>query len=378
MSEARSPAGPILYRGKAKTIYGTDRPDQVLIFFRDDITAGNGRKRAEIPGKGMLNSRISALLFAELERAGVATHFLEEREPGVLLARAVRIVPLEVVVRNRAAGSLSQRLGLPEGEPLPRPVVEHYYKRDDLGDPLVNRDHIRALGIASDDVIDRMEAVARRVNEILIARFARAGLLLVDFKLEFGLVGDELLVADELSPDTMRVWDAKSGHRLDKDRFRRDWGGVREGYEEIWRRLQESQVENCTAPGSPAAAVRAAATLATCAPAATPAAGAPDATPAGTAGSKSSGTGTFSVWVRIMPKEGMLDPQGRAVRDGLRALGFPGVADVRVGKMVRLRLAAASEAAARKDARAMAHRLLANPIIEEFAIDGVVPGEGSR
>ncbi|OUM99675.1 MAG: hypothetical protein BAA04_03630 [Firmicutes bacterium ZCTH02-B6] len=339
-------AGSILHQGKAKTVYATDRADQVLIVFRDDITAGNGQKRAEIPGKGSLTSRISALLFRELERAGVATHFLEERGPAGLLARAARIVPLEVVVRNRAAGSLSQRLGLPEGEPLPRPIVEHYYKRDDLGDPLVNRDHIRALGLASDDVVDRMEAIALRVNDILTARLAAARLVLVDFKLEFGLAGDALVVADELSPDTMRVWDAESGRRLDKDRFRRDWGGVLEGYEEIWQRLSESPFTGNAACGAGADET-----------------GAPR---------------TFTTWVRIMPKEGMLDPQGKAVRDGLRALGFTGVADVRVGKMVQLVLTATSEAQARDDARSMAKRLLANPVIEDFSVHVASPGEGSR
>ncbi|HEY8418555.1 MAG TPA: phosphoribosylaminoimidazolesuccinocarboxamide synthase [Limnochordales bacterium] len=370
MNGAGSSRGPVLYRGKAKTVYGTERADRVLVFFRDDITAGNGRKRAEMPGKGVLNSRISALLFAELERAGVATHFVAEAEPGAFLARKVEIVPLEVVVRNRAAGSLSQRLGLPEGQPLPRPVVEHYYKRDDLGDPLVNRDHIRALGIAADHVVDQMEAVARRVNEVLVARFARAGLILVDFKLEFGLADGDLLVADEISPDTMRVWDAATGQRLDKDRFRRDWGGVLEGYEEIWRRLSASQKDAGAAAAGGAAG-------------AAGAAGGGDGATAGdavrvTERSSSPAAGTFAVWVRIMPKEGMLDPQGKAVREGLHTLGFGGVGDVRVGKAVRLVVAAPSAAAARDQAEAMARRLLANPIVEDFAVESVVPGEAAR
>jgi len=371
MNRAGWSRGPVLYQGKAKTVYGTERADRVLILFRDDITAGNGRKRAEIPGKGVLNCRISALLFAELERAGIATHFVAETEPGALLAHKVEIVPLEVVVRNLAAGSLSQRLGLPEGQPLFRPVVEYYYKRDDLGDPLVNRDHIRALGFATDDVVDQMEAVARRANEVMVARFARAGLILVDFKLEFGLAGEQLLVADEISPDTMRVWDETTGRRLDKDRFRRDWGDVLEGYEEIWRRLGESQPD----AGAPAGA----GTGTTGEPAAAVGAGGGPEEAAATSGrSAAPASGTFTVWVRIMPKEGMLDPQGKAVRDGLHALGFAGVGDVRVGKAVRLAVAAPSAAAARDQAKAMARRLLANPIVEEFAVETVVPGEGAR
>ncbi len=332
MNGADSPAAPVLYRGKAKTVYGTDRPDRVLVRFRDDITAGNGQKRAEISGKGELNSRISALLFSELERAGVATHYVADGGPAALLCRLVQILPLEVVVRNRAAGSLSARLGLPEGEVLPEPIVEFYYKRDDLGDPLVNRDHIRILGIASDAVLERIEAIARRANEVLAERFARAGLTLVDIKLEFGLAGDELLVADEISPDTMRVWDADSGERLDKDRFRRDLGGVREGYETILRRLE------------------------------------------GTVSS----VAVFTVCVRVFPKEGMLDPQGRAVRDGLHTLGFPGVRDVRVGKAIRLDVVAPSAAAARDQAEDMARRVLANPVIEQFTVEAVLPQGGSR
>lgn len=237
MSEAAPVLGKLLYRGKAKSVYATDRPDQVIVHFRDDATAFDGQKRAEIPGKGAINNRISALLFRELERAGIATHFLEQLGPVTTLARAVRIIPLEVVVRNKVAGSLARRLGLPEGRPLARPIVELYYKRDDLGDPMVNRDHVRALGLAPDEVVDRMVAVAREANDVLVRRFARAGLELVDMKLEFGTVGHELVVADEISPDTTRVWDAATGARLDKDRFRRDLGNVIESYTEVARRL---------------------------------------------------------------------------------------------------------------------------------------------
>src|SRR5690606_9745687 len=242
--------GELLYRGKAKSVYATDQPDLVIIHFRDDATDFDGRKRAEIPGKGAINNRISALLFAELARSGIATHFIRQLGPDTTLARAVRIIPLEVVVRNKVAGSLARRLGLPEGQPLARPVLEHYYKRDDLGDPLVNRDHIRALDIAPDEVVDRMEALARAANAVLVQRLARAGLELVDMKLEFGWAGEALLVADEISPDTTRVWDAATGARLDKDRFRRDLGPVLEGYQEILRRLEASEPAGGQAPGA--------------------------------------------------------------------------------------------------------------------------------
>ncbi|MBO8141647.1 MAG: phosphoribosylaminoimidazolesuccinocarboxamide synthase [Firmicutes bacterium] len=359
MSDPVPERGELIRRGKAKSIYATSRPDQVIVQFRDDLTAFNGRKRAEVRGKGTLNSRISALLFLELERSGVPTHFVQELGPGLILARRAEIVPLEIVVRNQVAGSLSRRLGLPEGRPLPQPVIEHYYKRDDLGDPILNRDHIRVLGLAADSVVDEMEELARRANQALLSRFARAGIELVDLKLEFGLVGGQLVVADELSPDTLRAWDAASGERLDKDRFRRDLGPVLEGYETILSRLEA---------GSDAGG---------------PGAGGQQAENAGGKAQKAARDSEedrlparWAVEVRIMPKEGMLDPQGKAVGEGLRAMGYGEVEDVRVGKSMALALKLADPAFARQRTEEMCRRLLANPVVEEFEISSVSRMEG--
>lgn len=237
------PRTEALHEGKAKVVYGTTDPELVRIYFKDDATAFDGRKRGVIADKGRLNAQISARLFQVVERAGVPTHFralVGERE---LLARAVEIIPIEVVVRNVVAGSLARRLGLEEGRPLAEPVIEFYYKRDDLGDPLINHSHVRLLGLASDEEMGRLEAMARRVNEALRAFLAERGLLLVDFKLEFGRAGGRLWLADEISPDTCRLWDRATGERLDKDRFRQGLGGERAAYSEVWRRLQGDDLQ---------------------------------------------------------------------------------------------------------------------------------------
>lgn len=227
-----------LYEGKAKIVYATSDPELVVIEYKDDATAFNGELRGSIAGKGICNNRISSHLYSLLNDAGIRTHFVARLDDRRQLTRRVSIIPLEVVVRNVAAGSIAKRLGLTEGTPLPKVVTELYYKRDDLGDPLVNRSHIAALGIATPEILDRLEATALLVNRILTPVFAQAGLTLIDFKLEFGTSGDELLLADEISPDTCRLWDIESGERLDKDRFRRSLGGVEEAYREVLRRLE--------------------------------------------------------------------------------------------------------------------------------------------
>lgn len=226
------------YEGKAKRVFETDDPALCVVEYTDGATAFNGKKRATIAGKGALNNAISAALMQAVAEAGVATHLvrvLGEREQ---LVRSVEIVPLEVVVRNVVAGSLATRLGLPEGTHLPAPIVEFYYKRDDLGDPLLNRAHIAALGIASAGTVDRLERRASRVNDVLIRYLRQRGIKLVDFKLEFGFTPDgELLLADEISPDTCRMWDAVTGEKLDKDRFRRDLGDLVSGYRQVLERV---------------------------------------------------------------------------------------------------------------------------------------------
>ena len=230
-------AAGMLYEGKAKIVYATDDPDLVLVFFKDDATAFDGKKRAEIPDKGHCNNLISACLFEVLEQAGVPTHFVDVAGPRQMVVRRLEMIPLEVVVRNVAAGSLVRRLGLEEGRELDPPVIELYYKNDALGDPMVNRHHVRALGAAEPGEIDEMERLALRVNQVLRPFLAERGLKLVDFKLEFGRAGGRIVLGDEISPDTCRFHDIETGEILDKDRFRRDLGGVIDAYREVLRRL---------------------------------------------------------------------------------------------------------------------------------------------
>jgi phosphoribosylaminoimidazole-succinocarboxamide synthase len=230
--------GAMLYEGKAKKVFTTDRDDLYIVEYKDDATAFNGEKKGQITGKGELNNKISAIFMQMLEERGIPTHFVERLNDREQLVKRVEIVLLEVVVRNIAAGSLAKRLGLPEGTELPKTVVEFYYKNDELGDPLINESHIEVLDLASRETVKKMEEYGRQINDILVAYLKTRDVILVDFKLEFGLTPDgELLLADEISPDTCRFWDAHTKEKLDKDRFRRDMGGVEEAYQEMLRRL---------------------------------------------------------------------------------------------------------------------------------------------
>ncbi len=231
--------GRLLYEGKAKRVYETERSDAYLVEFKDNATAFNGQKRGQIEGKGRYNNRISEILFGFVEEAGIATHFLRSLSDREMLVRRVTIIPLEVVTRNIVAGTLASRVGIAEGTPLKRPVVEFYYKNDDLGDPLINRSHALALELATMEQMSWLEETALKINGILQREFSKRNVILVDFKLEFGSLADgSLLLADEISPDTCRLWDAASNEKLDKDRFRRDLGQVEEAYREILRRLE--------------------------------------------------------------------------------------------------------------------------------------------
>lgn len=233
-----------LYEGKAKKVFATDDPNAVIVDYKDDATAFNGEKKGTILGKGIVNNQMSNLLFQALESAGVPTHFVEALSDRETLVRRVTIVPLEVVVRNLAAGSMAKRLGITEGTPLPRPIVEFYYKDDALGDPLVTDDHIEVLGFASSEVRDTLRSMALQVNEVLTAFFKARNVLLVDFKLEFGQTTDgRIVLADEISPDTCRFWDATTHEKLDKDRFRRDLGNIEEAYAEMMRRVSGGQAQ---------------------------------------------------------------------------------------------------------------------------------------
>lgn len=229
----------LVYEGKAKRLYETEDPDVLRVEYKDSATAFNGVKKAEIEGKGKLNNEISSLIFKRLADKGVKSHFIRKISEREQLVRRVEIIPLEVVVRNVVAGSLAKRLGFEEGTPAGQPVVEFYYKKDELGDPLITEDHVRLLGIASSEDLQFLRKQALVVNESLTALFAEIGVRLVDFKLEFGRGRDgAILLADEISPDTCRLWDRATNEKLDKDVFRRDLGSLTEVYQEILNRLR--------------------------------------------------------------------------------------------------------------------------------------------
>ncbi|BCI66657.1 phosphoribosylaminoimidazole-succinocarboxamidesynthase [Acetobacter aceti NRIC 0242] len=230
-----------LYEGKAKILFEGPEPGTLVQYFKDDATAGNGAKHGIITGKGVLNNRISEYIMLRLQEIGIPTHFIRRINMREQLIREVEIIPLEIVIRNIAAGSIAKRLGIPEGTRLPRSIVEYYYKNDALGDPMVAEEHITAFGWAGPHDLDDMVAMSLRVNDFLMGLFAGVGISLVDFKLEFGRLweGEEMriILADEISPDNCRLWDAKTNEKLDKDRFRRDMGQVEEAYQEVARRL---------------------------------------------------------------------------------------------------------------------------------------------
>ncbi len=227
-----------LYEGKAKKVFATDDPQLVLVSYKDDATAFNGLKKGTIEGKGAINNRVTNHLMRLLEKEGVPTHLVSELNDRETLVKRVSIVPLEVIVRNIAAGSLSKRLGLPEGTKLGKTVLEFCYKDDELGDPMVNAYHIAAMGWASEDEMKTICAYSLKVNDVLTAYLKDLNIELIDFKLEFGRTADGTIVlADEISPDTCRFWDSNTHEKLDKDRFRRDLGGVEDAYNEIMKRL---------------------------------------------------------------------------------------------------------------------------------------------
>ena len=230
-----------IYEGKAKILYEGPEPGTIIVHFKDDATAFNAQKKAVIEGKGVLNQRISEFIFTRLNELGIPTHFMRSLNMREQLVREVEIVPLEVVVRNVAAGSLAKRLGLDEGHQLPRSIIEFYYKNDQLGDPMVSEEHITAFNWASPQEIDDMMHMAIRINDFMSGLFLGIGIKLVDFKIEFGRLYDNdmmrIVLADEISPDSCRLWDIKTQDKLDKDRFRRDMGGLVEAYQEVARRL---------------------------------------------------------------------------------------------------------------------------------------------
>lgn len=229
-----------LYEGKAKKVFATDDPELLIVAYKDDATAFNGLKKGTIVGKGVINNKMSNRLMAMLEKNGIPTHYVRELSDRETLVKKVSIVPLEVIVRNISAGSFAKHYGVEEGIVFEQPTVEYSYKNDALGDPLLNTSHALALKLATAEEIETIRTYALRINELLKAFWKTCGVTLVDFKLEFGRLSDGTIVlADEISPDTCRLWDAATGEKLDKDRFRRDLGGVEEAYAEIMHRLEE-------------------------------------------------------------------------------------------------------------------------------------------
>lgn len=226
-----------LYEGKAKKVFATEDPDVVIVSYKDDATAFNGIKKGTIVGKGAINNRMTNLVFQKFEAAGIPTHFIEELSDRETAVKKVDIVPLEVIVRNVAAGSFSKRMGVEEGRELLCPILEFSYKNDDLGDPFINDDYALALGLATKEEIDQIRSYTLKVNEIMKEYFLNAGMKLIDFKIEFGRFHGQILLADEVSPDTCRLWDVNTNEKLDKDRFRRDLGNVEEAYNEVFHRL---------------------------------------------------------------------------------------------------------------------------------------------
>jgi phosphoribosylaminoimidazole-succinocarboxamide synthase len=229
--------GNLLYEGKAKKIFLTEKDDELIQYFKDDATAFNAEKRGTILEKGVVNNAISAKLFQHLADAGIPSHFIQQINDREMLTRRVKIIPVEVVVRNRATGSIVKRLGLEEGLFIDPPLVEFFYKDDSLGDPLISEDHIRLLKLATPGQIEELRQQALKINEVLKPFFQKKGMFLVDFKLEFGLWNGQIILADEISPDTCRFWDIQTGERMDKDRFRKDLGRIEETYQEVLKRV---------------------------------------------------------------------------------------------------------------------------------------------
>ena len=226
-----------LYEGKAKILYATDSPDQVIQYFKDDATAFNAAKKGTIEQKGVMNNKISSRIFEYLQSQGIPTHFIKSLNDREMLVKKVTIVPLEVIIRNRAAGSLCRLLGLNEGLTLTCPILEFCYKEDKLGDPMINEYHVRALNFATDQEVEKIKQYAFKINDALKKFFLSLNIELIDFKLEFGRYKGDIILADEISPDTCRLWELGTGKKLDKDRFRRDLGNIEDAYQEVLRRV---------------------------------------------------------------------------------------------------------------------------------------------
>lgn len=229
----------MLYEGKAKRVFKTEDKDRYVVQYKDDATAFNGEKKGSILGKGVINNKLSTIIFKDLESRGIETHFIEKLSDSEMLVKAVEILPLEVIMRNICAGSISKRYGIEEGRVLDKPLLELCYKNDDLGDPFITEDHVEILSLASPEEVKVVKEYAYKINEALIEFFKANNLTLVDFKIEFGRYDGRVILADEISPDTCRLWDIETGKKMDKDRFRRDLGLVEEVYKEVLDRVEK-------------------------------------------------------------------------------------------------------------------------------------------
>lgn len=330
-----------IYSGKAKDIFETDDENVLRAYFRDSATAFNAKKKGEIRDKGKVNATVSALLFEICEKNGIKTHFIKQLSDKELLVKRVKIIPLEVIVRNVAAGSLCKRLGLKEGKILKEPIVEFSYKNDELGDPLLTRAYIKsALEITDDKILNYITEQALKANEIFKDFFLDVGIKVIDFKLEFGFDCEgNLLLADELSPDNFRFWDAKTNEKLDKDRFRQDLGNVEGAYQEMLNRVKQGAETSDLRPEKKNSQVP---------------------------GPRSQ---VYSVKVQVLPKKDILDPQGQAVEKALTSLGYKGVKDLRIGKEIVFSVSSALKDDAVLQVKEMCERLLANPVIEDYRIE---------
>lgn len=325
----------LLYSGKAKDIFETEDPSVLRAYFRDSATAFNAQKKGEIQDKGKVNATMSALLFNLLEENGIKTHFIKQISERELLVKKVMILPLEVIVRNIAAGTLCKRLGIKEGKVLKEPIVEFSYKNDELGDPLLTRAYIKnALEITDDKTLDHITNLTLKINNIFKEFFLKINVKVIDFKLEYGFDKDKnLLLADELSPDNFRFWDAKTNEKLDKDRFRQDLGNVEGAYQEMLKRVKEGMKQDNKFQAS------------------------------------SLKPQSFKVRVQVLPKKDVLDPQGQAVEKALKSLGFTEIKDVKIGKEIVFELKGISKENAKIQIIEMCEKLLANPVIEDYRIE---------
>ncbi len=323
-----------IYTGKAKDIFETEEENTLRAFFRDSATAFNAQKKGEIQNKGKINATISTLLFQLLEEHGIKTHFIKQISENELLIKRVKIIPLEVIVRNITAGSLCKRLGIKEGRVLKSPIVEFSYKDDALGDPLLTRSYIiNALEISDEKTLNQISQITLKINEIFKDFFLKVGIKVVDFKLEYGFDKDgDLLLADELSPDNFRFWDAKTNEKLDKDRFRQDLGNVEGAYTEMLKRVKEGLNNK-----NPQFSIL--------------------------------NSQFFIVRVQVLPKKDILDPQGQAVEKALKSLGYNEVKDLKIGKEIVFQINSDSQQHAQEKVKEMCDKLLANPVIEDYTVE---------